>query len=146
MPGLSFDVKGVPGAQGSKRHVGRGIMVESSKKVAPWRSDVRDAALAAMSDNDWLTLTGPVTIDVTFCFPRPRSHYGTGRNAGTLKPSAPTHPTSRAHGDIDKLVRSTLDALVSAGVLHDDSLVVNLHAYKRWSVWTGCSLIISGES
>ena len=38
MPFLSFDVKGVPGAQGSKRHVGRGVMLESSKKVAPWRS------------------------------------------------------------------------------------------------------------
>lgn len=146
MPVLSFDVKGVPGAQGSKRHVGHGIMRESSKKVAPWRSDVRDAALAAMNENDWRPLTGPVTVDVTFYFPRPKSHYGTGRNTDVLKPSAPATPTSRAHGDIDKLVRSTLDALVSAGVLHDDSLVVNLYAYKRWSVWTGCSLTVSGES
>jgi len=146
MPVLSFDVKGVPGAQGSKRHVGRGIMVESSKKVAPWRSDVRDAALAAMP-GDWQPLTGPVVIGVTFYFPRPRSHYGTGRNAGTLKPSAPTAPTSRAHGDIDKLVRSTLDALVSAGVLHDDSLVVDLTARKRWvpwDAWAGCYLTVSG--
>ena len=146
MPFLSFDVKGVPGAQGSKRHVGRGIMVESSKKVAPWRSDVRDAAQTAMADT-WQPLAGPVTIDVTFCFPRPRSHYGTGRNAGTLKPSAPTHPTSRAHGDLDKLVRSTLDALVSAGVLRDDSLVVALAARKRWAAWAGCTItIIGGES
>ena len=142
---LSFAVRGVPGAQGSKRHVGRGIMRESSKKVAPWRSDVRDAALAAMPD-DWQPLTGPVTVDVTFYFPRPRSHYGTGRNGDTLKPSAPTHPTSRAHGDIDKLVRSTLDALVRAGVMHDDSLVADLIACKRWRDWTGCVLSISGES
>lgn len=145
MPVLGIDVQGIPGAQGSKRHVGRGIMVESSKKVAPWRTDVRDAAIAAMGD-DWRPLTGPVTVDVTFYFLRPRSHYGTGRNCDTLKPSAPTHPTSRAHGDLDKLVRSTLDALVSAGVLHDDSLVVDLTARKRWSGWTGCTLTIIGES
>lgn len=144
MPGLSFDVKGIPGAQGSKRHVGRGIMRESSKKVAPWRSDVRDAALAAMGDT-WRPLTGPVTVDVTFYFPRPKSHYGTGRNADTLKPGAPTNPTSRAHGDIDKLVRSTLDALVSAGVMHDDSLVVALTARKRWG-GRGCSLTIGEAS
>ena len=145
MRGLRIDVKGIPGAQGSKRHVGRGIMRESSKKVKPWRSDVRDAALAAMPD-DWQPLTGPVTVDVTFYFPRPRSHYGTGRNSDTLKPSAPATPTSRAHGDIDKLVRSTLDALVSAGVMHDDSLVTDLIARKRWGDWTGCVLTVSGES
>jgi len=145
MPVLSFDVKGVPGAQGSKKHVGRGIMRESSKKVAPWRSDVRDAALAAMGDT-WRPLTGPVTVNVTFYFLRPKSHYGTGRNGDLLKPGAPTCPTSRAHGDIDKLVRSTLDALVSAGVMHDDSLVMDLYAYKRWGGWTGCVLTVSGES
>ena len=144
MPFLSFDVKGVPGAQGSKRHVGRGVMLESSKKVAPWRTDVRDSALAAMGD-DWQPLTRPATIDVTFYFLRPRAHYGTGRNAGTLKPSAPTHPTSRAHGDIDKLARSTLDALVSAGVLRDDSLVTDLQARKRWGDRAGCTITIIGD-
>lgn len=143
MPILLIDVKGTPGAQGSKRHVGRGVMVESSKKVAPWRSDVRDAAIAAMGDT-WQPLTGPVVIGVTFYFLRPKSHYGTGRNAATLKPSAPITVTSRAHGDLDKLVRSTLDALVSAGVLRDDSLVVDLTARKRWGYFSGCYLTVSG--
>ena len=145
MPVLLIDVKGVPGAQGSKKHVGRGIMRESSKKVAPWRSDVRDAALTAMGGT-WQPLTGPVTVDVTFYFPRPKSHYGTGRNTDTLKLGAPATPTSRAHGDIDKLARSTLDALVSAGVMHDDALVVDLTARKRWGFVAGCYLTVSGES
>ena len=129
---LRIEVKGVPGAQGSKRHVGRGIMRESSKKVAPWRSDVRDSAMTAMTDVAWATPTGSVIVDITFRFRRPRSHYRTGKNAHLLRDSAPVNPTSRAHGDIDKLVRSTLDALVSAGVMADDSQVVRLYAEKMW--------------
>jgi Holliday junction resolvase RusA-like endonuclease len=36
-------------------------------------------------------------------------------------------------GDIDKLTRSTLDALVQASVLTDDSIVVDLSARKRFA-------------
>ena len=72
---------------------------------------------------------------IEFVFPRPKSHYGTGKNADVLKPSAPKYCTSRGNGDIDKLARSTLDGLsVSAGgsVLEDDSLVVELNTKKRY--------------
>lgn len=135
MSTLTFHVNGTPGAQGSKRHVGHGRMVESSKKVAPWRQDVKAAAeQALLATDEWDTgHNGPVHVSVTFRFRRPQSHYGTGRNACTLKPSAPAVPTSRAHGDVDKLTRSTLDALVQAGVIADDSLVVALSAFKVWT-------------
>ena len=131
MPFLSFDVKGVPGAQGSKRHVGRGVMLESSKKVAPWRTDVRDSALAAMGD-DWQPLTGPVTIEVTFYFPRPRSHYGTGRNAERVKDSAPDWPDTKWAGDLDKLTRAVFDSLTAGGVIEDDARVVEAAVSKVW--------------
>jgi len=36
---IFIPVLGIPAAQGSKKHVGRGILIESSKKVAPWRQD-----------------------------------------------------------------------------------------------------------
>ena len=42
---LTITVHGTPAPQGSKRHVGNGVMVESSKKVKPWRQDVKHAAL-----------------------------------------------------------------------------------------------------
>ena len=43
---LRINVLGTPAPQGSKRHVGRGIMVESSRLVGPWREAVK-AAVAA---------------------------------------------------------------------------------------------------
>lgn len=134
MTSLIFTVHGIPGAQGSKRHVGHGVMVESSKKVRPWRSDVKAAAEQAMLRRDWETVTGPVRVQVTFMFARPKSHYRTGRNAGLLRDNAPALPTSRAIGDNDKLQRSTFDALVAAGAIADDSLIVDVLSAKRWAL------------
>jgi len=136
-----FDVTGIPGAQGSKKHVGNGVMVESSAKVRPWRQDVVAAALEELGRVlGRPAFMGPVGVDLTFRFTRPKSHYGTGRNAGVLKDSAPKFPTSRALGDADKLARSTLDALVTAGVLADDSLVVDLNVRKRYSDTPGARI------
>ena len=50
MSRIEFFVEGIPASQGSKRHVGRGILIESSKRVKPWRSDVRIAAQEARGD------------------------------------------------------------------------------------------------
>ena len=107
-------------------------MIEASKKVKPWRNDVKEAALNCYSSG---ALNLPVKADIEFIFPRPKSHFGSGKNAEILKPSSPKHCTSRGNGDIDKLARSTLDGLsVSAGgsVLEDDSLVVELNTKKRY--------------
>jgi len=127
-------VEGNPGPQGSKRHVGNGRMIESSKKVRPWRDAVEAAARTAMQESGIAApLTDPVHVIITFTMRRPSSHWGTGRNASTLRPSAPDYPTSRAVGDLDKLCRSTLDALTSARLIHDDSLVVGIQAVKVYS-------------
>ena len=56
---LAFTVRGIPGAQGSKRHVGHGVMIESSKKVKPWRSDVKAAAEDAIRQWETDNSAGP---------------------------------------------------------------------------------------
>ena len=100
-------------------------MVESSKKVKPWRQDVKYAALAA-KPSGWDT-SQPMALSVVFRFQRPASHLG--KNG--LRPSAPQHCTSGRNGDIEKLVRSTNDALT--GILFDDDRqVVSLTATKRY--------------
>lgn len=134
MSRLVFTVNGTPGAQGSKRHVGHGVMVESSKKVKPWRSDVKAAAEAAhLASDEWDRATGPVGVQITFRFSRPKAHYRTGRNAHILRDDAPIYVTSRGAGDGDKLQRSTFDALTAAGVIADDSLIVAMHVFKVYA-------------
>lgn len=88
-------------------------------------------------------LSIPVRVGVLFTFSRPKSHYGTGRNADVLKPSAPLSHIQPP--DIDKLARLVLDSLEMSGILGNDSHVCALHAHKFWGrvdttqiiVWRG---------
>lgn len=131
MSTMTISVTGLPAPQGSKRHVGRGIMIESSKAVAPWREDVRAAALESANAHKWQPADTPTAVTILFYLPRPKGHYGTGRNAGVLRPSAPTFPAVMP--DVDKLARATLDALTSAAVIPDDSRIVSLGAWKHYA-------------
>ena len=133
---LLINVNGIPGAQGSKRHVGHGIMVESSKRVKPWRSDVKDAAEHATGQvsrfDPWTPISEPAEATIVFRFARPKGHYRTGRNAHLLRDGAVGYPVGRNLGDVDKLVRSTFDALTAAGVVQDDALFARLVTAKVW--------------
>ena len=102
-------------------------MVESSKRVKPWR---RQVAAAYADRNFGDMLDGPVSIIVDFYLPRPKAHYGTGRNAGTLKGSAPVEHLTMP--DLDKLVRAVGDALTRLA-WRDDSQIVAWHAYKHYA-------------
>jgi Holliday junction resolvase RusA-like endonuclease len=63
-------------------------------------------------------LAGPLKVDILFCFGRPKSHFGTGRNAGVIKKSAPQYKWNKPDRDnLDKLV---LDAM-SGIIFHDDA-------------------------
>jgi crossover junction endodeoxyribonuclease RusA len=140
-PALVVTAYGKPAMQGSKRHVGRGIMVESSTRTRPWRENVRSAVRAEIDATGWQRLTGPVEVVAVFFFDRPRSHYRTGRNAGQLRDGAALWPANRASGDVDKQLRLLFDAAVDAGAMADDAQVVSVRACKRW---TGDGLDVAG--
>jgi Holliday junction resolvase RusA-like endonuclease len=138
--GLQFRVRGIPAPQGSKRgfpvrrthgKLGVALVESAGEKVTTWRQDVR---VAAMEAHDGAPLPGPLAVTIMFYVARPKSHFRTGRNAHLLRESAPACPAGKP--DLDKLVRSTLDALTSAGVYADDSQVVHLTTGKHYS--TGC--------
>lgn len=126
---VSFFVPGEPAPQGSKRHVGHGVMIEANKRTAPWRATVAEHAMHAATRLG-PPLAGPIELTVNFTFRRHKAHYGTGRNASELKPSAPLWKTSKP--DLDKLVRAVADGIVDGGLIRDDSQIVLLIAEKHY--------------
>jgi crossover junction endodeoxyribonuclease RusA len=126
-------VLGTPAPQGSKRafkHKTTGnvvVLEQQHGRVTSWRKAVLDAVDGATG----FTAGCPVSLGVTFLLELPRSHYGTGRNAGTLRPSAAQFPATMP--DLDKLVRSTMDALTAAGMWRDDGQVTSIHAAKSYA-------------
>lgn len=119
-PGVYLDlfVPGRPAPQGSKRHVGRGILVESSKALAPWRTTV---AWHAAQVYRAAPLDIALGLQVEFVLPRPKG----------LPKRKPTPPHTKKP-DTDKLARAVMDAL-SGVVWRDDSQVTDLHPTKRYA-------------
>ncbi len=116
---LTITVYGLPAPQGSKRHVGNGVMIESSKNVKPWRLAVKHAALDQTDHLAGAFFTGAVAVEMIFTMPKPKS-TPKGRFWPDRKP------------DLSKLVRSTEDALTDAGVWEDDARVINCVASKTF--------------
>lgn len=105
--GIAFRVNGTPAPQGSKKGFvvkGRVVLVESSAKVKPWRAAVVDAAVEAMNGRP--PLDGALDVTITYRLLKPR----------TVKRDFPT-----VTPDLDKLARSTHDALKTGGVVADDA-------------------------
>lgn len=141
MTALTLEVIGQPAAQGSKRALahrstGRVVTIESGHdRVQTWRGDVIRAVTTALPgiDNDARNgapfLNGPLVVTITFRFNRPKGHYRTGRNSHLLRATAPTHPAGKP--DLDKLLRSTFDALTTSRVWRDDAQVVRLNDVSK---------------
>jgi crossover junction endodeoxyribonuclease RusA len=119
---IRFTAHGVAAPQGSKNQFGG----ESSKRVKPWREDVARAAGMAMDGQP--AFDGPVDVVVRFRFTRPKLHF---RANGELKENAPKYVTSRAGGDIDKLLRALADAMTGIVYL-DDAQIVSVWADKMY--------------
>jgi crossover junction endodeoxyribonuclease RusA len=124
---ITFAVEGMaPAPQGSKRHVGNGVMIESCKQVKPWRYLVTQAAIATGVP----LIRGPVSLSVVFLFVRPGGHF---RKDGTLKPSAPRWMAVKP--DLDKILRSTGDALDKV-LYENDSRIAVISGRKRYCTGT----------
>lgn len=129
MKGYQLTVYGTAEPAGSKRgfyRPGLGVrVVDANPKSRRWKTLVAQEAGKVANG----LLEGPLALDAVFFRPRPASHYGTGRNAGVLKASAPPYPATRP--DTTKLLRGVEDALT--GVLYrDDAQIVRQVVAKDW--------------
>ena len=144
-------VYGNPRAQGSKRsevvfrknkETGKpepvttkdGRFVTRTREMAEGLEDWRTSlAQRCVEQYHGPVVDGPVRCDLSFTFVRPSSHYGSGRNAGSLKDSAPLFVEKSP--DLDKLVRGVMDGL--KGVLYSDDKMFFYSARSRRSGSTG---------
>lgn len=123
-----IEVHGTPAPQGSKIRGRYGSVYEANPNVKPWR----DAVRGETQDLGMIPMSGPVDCRIVFRMPRPKGHYGTGRNAGQVRKSAPEFPASKP--DIDKLARAVLDGLTDGGAWKDDGQVVTLIVHKVYAL------------
>lgn len=128
---LDCTVEGQAVPQGSLTsylHPRSGRVVTPQKEaVRVWRDTVATVARAHYRGDP---TPDPVSVHLAFALARPRSHYGTGRNSGQLKPSAPAWCVGPP--DLDKLTRAIGDALTGI-VWRDDAQIVDLNAAKAWT-------------
>lgn len=93
-----------------------------------WKMIVRNEAFRAWrqsgNSNGW---EGPLRVDLTFYFPRPKSHF---RANGELKPGASIWHTTKP--DRDNSDKAVLDTLSNLGIWQDDKQVCDGRIQKRY--------------
>lgn len=118
--GVSFTVHGDAAPQGSKRAIrhrttGNIVMMESSKRLRPWRQEVAAVAAAAIEARGGKPLEGALGLDVTFYRQQPKS-------AKKRK-----YPHTRP--DSSKLLRAIEDAM--EGIVYADDAQICLHIVRK---------------
>jgi Holliday junction resolvase RusA-like endonuclease len=140
MQRLAFEVLGLPAPQGSKTKMPNGHMLDANTPAGrvrhkAWREAVHEAATDAIDvlREEWTNegalttwpssrFDGPIAVHIVFRLPMPKSRPAEARRRGVC--------ASTVKPDIDKLVRSTLDALTTSGLVADDARIWDLYATK----------------
>ena len=150
MESISFVVEGEPKGQPRPRAFARMVngvpraRVYDKGTAEEWKSQI---ALAARPHNKGVPIECAVRLSCRFHFARPKSHYGTGRNAAILKDSAPRFHTGRP--DLDNIIKALKDALTGIRLWRDDSLVVQYGRMEKvWSDrdYTGVAIEWAGAT
>lgn len=120
---IAFTVEGKPVQQGSMRAFNNRVVHNKSKDLMAWRGKVAQTARVA----GCTPITGPIIISMRFYYERPK----------TVKRDEPTVPP-----DLDKQIRSILDALTGVAYV-DDGQVTAITATKEYGQ-PGVEIVIKG--
>jgi len=115
---VTFHVSGLPVPQGSTRGFvvkGRVVITSTAKGLAAWRQIVSVRAQEFATE----PFGGPVSVDLVFLLPKPKSSPKKKRIYATKRP------------DLDKLIRAVLDGITHV-LVADDSQVVQITAVKDY--------------
>jgi Holliday junction resolvase RusA-like endonuclease len=115
---MRFFIHGTPKPQARPRAVRRGRFSTVYSETTEWKEGCKYQA----SQIEGPCFGTAIEVNLYFQFHRPKSHYGTGKNADKLKASAPKHHVKKP--DKDNLEKAVTDALVNAGLLEDDSIII----------------------
>lgn len=121
---IAFRVEGKPIQQGSMRAFNNHIVHSKTKELLAWRALVAIAAKRA----GCTPISGAISISMDFKYARPK----------TVKRDEPTVPP-----DLDKQIRSILDALSGVAYI-DDSQVTQIAATKAYADWQGVEITVTG--
>ena len=101
----------------------RASVTDDNPKTKSWQGAVTQEAAEAMRKLGRSELIdAPLNVVFLFHIPRPRSHFGTGRNSGVLKGSVRAYPDRRP--DALKLARAAEDACTGV-IWTDDARIVD---------------------
>lgn len=132
MNDITIRVPGEPVSQPRCRATsfgGKSRMYTPTKNgVHAYKAAIRILAAQQMSGPP---LAGPVQVDCTFVFSRPKSHFKSGKRSNELRGDAPFWHTNR--NDRDNLDKACLDAMT--GIVYvDDKQVCAGEIVKRYPV------------
>jgi len=124
---IEITIPGKPVAKRRPRFARRGKFVttynDQETEEGRFLFEVQKQFKNALSDK-------PLIVVCVFEMPRPKNHYGTGRNTGKLKEGSPKLHTKKP--DIDNLIKFVLDCL-NGIAWKDDSQIVRIVAEKSYS-------------
>lgn len=123
---INVTVLGEPQAQKRHRHAKRGKFIAT---YDPQKGDKQDFLSIVQKKAPLEPLDRPLKVEINFYFSRPGNHFGTGKNAGVLKQTAPTFHISKP--DTDNLAKFVLDAMNKVYWM-DDSRICTLVVTKKY--------------